>query len=323
MSFMKVSYSRGRDRDKIEKSRRESSILESSTNKAYKDMRKNERYSKNDDGSISKDKVRRHYSNPSKSRSMFRFKIFGLMRALLNLLFKITRFCFQNSAFWWIAFLTISGSLAFFARDAFIASTKSYFSLKKIKFDGNEKVPEILLLKVSKLHYKKSSLETPIKEVKERLEKLSWVKAAVVQRKLPGQISTRISERTPVAILQSQNKLHLVDSDGVILDNDGMGNYNNLPIVAGKGAETEFFSFLQTLEKFPKIRRQLVFAVRVGQRRWNIRINRGITVKLPEKGLMQAFGILDEISDSKGFFNEGIKSLDLRVPDRIVISTEK
>lgn len=298
--------------------------MKNSKDKAYGDIKIKERYSKTKIGkakNASRDE-KRSFSKTSGIFIRFVVKFLRFLRAFLCVFFKVVSVFFRNNAFWWGAFL-ITSAAAFFFKDTFIPKTQNYFSLQKIQFDGNEKVPEILLLKASKLHYKKSSLEVPLKEVKEKLEKLSWVKAVVVQRRLPGQISIRIAERTPVAILQSKNKLHLVDSDGVILDNDGIGNYNNLPIVAGEGAETEVFSFLQALEKFPKIRRQLVFAVRVGRRRWNIRINRGITVKLPERCLIQAFGILDEVSDSKGFFKEGIVFLDLRIPDRIIISRKQ
>jgi len=63
-----------------------------------------------------------------------------------------------------------------------------------------------------------------------------------------------------------------------------------------------------------------VFAVRVGNRRWNIKINKGITVKLPERDLRYAFNVLDEVSDSHGFFNEDIDTIDLRIPDRIILT---
>lgn len=254
-------------------------------------------------------------NNSNKNRSNFRvINFFARISA------KTTWYCLQSNVFWWISFFLLSFSAIFFWRDTFVSKTRNYFSINKINFDGNEKVSDILLLKFSKLRYKNSSLEASLKDVKERLEKLSWIKAVIVQRKLPNKILVRISERTPVAILQTQKKLHLIDSAGVVLDNDGIGDYNNLPIVAGEGAEKEAFEFLRSLEKFPKIRKQLVFAVRVGRRRWNIKINKGILVKLPERGLLQAFGILDELSDSKGNFKDGITCLDLRLPDRIIIS---
>lgn len=229
----------------------------------------------------------------------------------------------KSNIFWWTFFFVSIFCAAFFLKYSFIKNSQGYFALKKIEFDGNEQIPEVLLLKASKLRYKDSVLSANISDVKDRLEKISWVKSVAVQRKLPGKISVRIAERTPIAIFQSQHKLRLVDGDGVVLDNDGIGKFNNLPIIAGEGAEKEVFNFLQSIDKFPKIRKQLIFAVRVGQRRWNIRINKGVIVKFPERGLIQALGILDEISDSNGFFNDDIASLDLRIPDRIIISKKE
>jgi cell division protein FtsQ len=111
-----------------------------------------------------------------------------------------------------------------------------------------------------------------------------------------------------------------VDADSVVLQNDGIGNFNNLPIVVGDGAEKEASYLLKCLAKYPKIEKQLVFAVRISKRRWNIKINRGITVKLPENGVSRAIGILAELSDKDGFFNSDIQSIDLRMLDRVVVT---
>jgi cell division protein FtsQ len=194
------------------------------------------------------------------------------------------------------------------------------FLIKEIEFDGNEKVSDIILLKASGIKYKTNILSYDLLDVKNKLEYISWIKSAIVQRKLPHKIYIRVAERIPIAILQSRHSLHLIDSEGIILANDGIGEFGKLPIVAGEGAAKEAAQLLQCLNKFPKIKNQLVFAVRIGKRRWDIKINRGISVKLPEKGLMQALGILDEISDTNGFFNEDISVLDLRMLDRIAIT---
>jgi cell division protein FtsQ len=130
----------------------------------------------------------------------------------------------------------------------------------------------------------------------------------------------RIDERVPIAIFQSKYKLYLVDADGVVLEHDGIGNFDNLPIVLGDGAEKEAVHLLYCLDKFPLLRKQLVFAQRVGKRRWDIRINRGIIVKLPERSIQQALSILSELSDSEGFFSDNIKLIDLRMLDRVIVS---
>ena len=193
------------------------------------------------------------------------------------------------------------------------------FRIEKIEFDGQEHVQEVLLLKASGLRYKKNIFEVSINNVKNRLEQLSWIKSVSVQRKLPNKFYIRVSERVPIAIYQSDYKLHLLDIDGKILENDGLGNFDNLPIIVGKGAEKSARHFLYVLGKFPRIQNQLVFAVFVGERRWNMKINKGITVKLPEKNLGYAMQILDEIADENGFFHKDVQEIDLRILDRVIV----
>ncbi len=193
------------------------------------------------------------------------------------------------------------------------------FRIEKIEFDGQDHVQEVLLLKASGLRYKKNIFDISIDDVKNRLEQIAWIKSASVQRKLPNKIYVRVSERVPIAIYQSNYKLHFLDIDGEILENDGIGNFDNLPIVVGDGAEKVIRHFLYVLEKFPRIQNQLVFAVFVGKRRWNMKINRGITVKLPEKQLGYAMQILDEIADENGFFCDDIQEIDLRILDRVIV----
>ncbi|MDR2646360.1 MAG: FtsQ-type POTRA domain-containing protein [Holosporaceae bacterium] len=226
----------------------------------------------------------------------------------------------KSNLFLLIVFIGGIAGTAYFYFDKITKSPNTLFCIKKIEFDGHERVPEVLLLKVSRLKYKSNIFASSISKVKERLENIAWIRSVIVQRKLPDTIYIRVAERTPIAILQSKHKLYLIDAEGKILEHDGMGNFGDLPIVIGDGAEKEADRLFSCLDKFPKIRKQLVFAGRIGRRRWNIKINKGITVKLPERGITHALGILEEISDGNGFFNEDISAIDLRMLDRVVVT---
>lgn len=226
----------------------------------------------------------------------------------------------KNNFFLCLVFFSVVFTYGYFYASDLQKSKVQYFQVKKIDFDGNDRVPDILLRKASGLRYKSNIFSCDIKKAKERLERVSWIRSAMVQRILPDKIYVRVSERVPIAILQCKHKLHLIDTDGKILDYDGIGNFENLPIIVGEKSEKETSYLLNCLEKFPKIRKQLVFAVWVGKRRWNIKLNRGIMVKLPEKNLDKALTILDEISDDNGFFNSDIAELDMRLLDRVVIN---
>ncbi|GHT90929.1 hypothetical protein FACS1894122_02390 [Alphaproteobacteria bacterium] len=227
---------------------------------------------------------------------------------------------FRSNLFLCALFFGSISYLSFFYSDKILSYKSSRFIVKKIEFDGNDRASDILLLKASGLRYMSNIFFVSMEEVKKKLEGVPWIRSVVVYRKLPNTIYIRVSERIPIAFFQSQQKLHFVDSDGVVLECNDISKTNNLPIVVGEGAEKEAAHLLYCLDQFPKLRKQLVFALRLSKRRWNIKINKGITVKLPEKGIMQALGILDEISDSNGFFNDDIISIDLRMLDRVIIS---
>ncbi|MDR1375758.1 MAG: FtsQ-type POTRA domain-containing protein [Holosporaceae bacterium] len=229
-------------------------------------------------------------------------------------------FLLKNDLFLSVAFFSAIAGGVYFNWDKILKGKSDVFCIKKIEFDGNERVSDILLLKTSGLRYKSNILAPSLEAVKKRLEDVAWIRSAVIQRRLPDKIYVMVSERIPIAILQLKHKLYLVDADGKILENDGIGSFSNLPIVIGEGAEKEVSKFLDCIEKFPRIRKQLVFAIRIGKRRWNIKINKGITVRLPEKGITNAMRILEEISDSNGFFNEDISTIDLRMLDRVIIT---
>jgi cell division protein FtsQ len=230
---------------------------------------------------------------------------------------------FRSNLFLFLIFIGAASGGIYWYFGKITKSNDNTFCIKKIEFDGNERVQEVLLYKMSGLKYKSNIFALSIHDVKRKLENIAWIKSVIVQRRLPDTIYVRISERIPIAILQSKYRLYLVDSDGKILENDGIGSFSNLPIIIGEGAEKEADKFFRCLDQFPKIRRQLVFAVLIGKRRWNIKINRGITVKLPEKGITYALGILEEISDGNGFFNNDISAIDLRMLDRVIVTKRK
>jgi cell division protein FtsQ len=72
---------------------------------------------------------------------------------------------------------------------------------------------------------------------REKLLASPWVADAAIRRVLPGTVDVFISERQPMAIARLGDALHLVDRDGMIIDEFGP-NYADfdLPIVDGLGA---------------------------------------------------------------------------------------
>lgn len=230
------------------------------------------------------------------------------------------RTIFKSSLFWATSFIVSVAISMYFCREQISRVSNNHFCVKKVVFDGNDRVSDVLLLKASGIRYHSNIFAIDLWKVKQKLENVAWVRSSSIQRRLPNLLYIRLTERVPIAILQSKHKLYLVDNEGKILEYDGIGDFKNLPIIIGEGAEQEAAHLLSILEKFPQFKKQLVFAMWISKRRWNIKLNKGVLVKLPERNLTRALTILGEIADRNGFFKPDISALDVRLLDRVVIS---
>jgi len=57
-----------------------------------------------------------------------------------------------------------------------------------------------------------------LEKIKESVETLPWIAKVVVRRRLPDTLIIDVAERVPVAVAGIDNKLYIVDSQGIILD---------------------------------------------------------------------------------------------------------
>ncbi|XSG82907.1 MAG: cell division protein FtsQ/DivIB [Methyloligella sp. ZOD6] len=154
---------------------------------------------------------------------------------------------------------------------------------------------------------------------KQRLEQVSWVKHAQVMRLLPSTLKVVIEERTPFAIWQNKGKTYVVDSEGAVLAPAVPDAYPSLPIVVGEGAAKNAAELFGTLTLFSNLEDQLLAAIRVGDRRWNLKLYSGLDVMLPDDNIGQALTALIDLDDRRGILNRDIASVDLRLGDRVTV----
>ena len=131
----------------------------------------------------------------------------------------------------------------------------------------------------------------------------------------------RLEERQPLALWQSDRVLWVIDADGVVLTEDGLEAYAALPLVVGLGAPDHAAPLLEKLASQPAIARRVEAAIRVSERRWDLRLDNGVNVRLPESGIDAALLRLSEIEANNGLLDRDIVAIDLRIGDRLVVQT--
>ena len=158
-----------------------------------------------------------------------------------------------------------------------------------------------------------------VNAARERIESLGWVKTASISRKLPNTIRIDIVEREAVAIWQHDGEFTLIDPDGLPIGTKGLERYSHLKVLVGDGAPTHAVALLRILETEPELMTKVTGAVWVGSRRWNIRLDNGIDIRLPEDDPSNAWTRLAQLERDYSLLGRAIEAIDLRQSDRMIV----
>lgn len=193
------------------------------------------------------------------------------------------------------------------------------FELKQVYLSGREHADGSVVKAALNVHPGEPILSLDLAAMQARLEKIPEVKTARLARTLPGDLHVALSERQPVALWQRGGSHVLVDADGVVLSREKYPNVKGLPIIVGEDAPKHVQEFAALLEQVPSLGQEVVAAVRVGERRWNVQLKRDITVMLPEREPQAAWQRFASLVQQEALLSKAIRSVDMRLEDRVFI----
>jgi len=154
---------------------------------------------------------------------------------------------------------------------------------------------------------------------RESIQSLSWVKSAEVLRLWPDRIAVLIEERQPYAVWQINQTHHVIDPDGYVIDAADPRDFLDLPRVVGEDANREAGAVIALLALHPEIRDRVTNAIRVGERRWNLRLQSGGDVLLPEDDPASALALLAAMHEERGVLDYEAQIFDLRNAGEMVM----
>ena len=71
----------------------------------------------------------------------------------------------------------------------------------------------------------------------------------------------------------------------------------------------------------PEISERLEAVIRVGDRRWDLRLKNGVTIKLPEENEAMALRNLARMQSEDNIFGKDLTEIDMRVQGRVTVRT--
>lgn len=163
-----------------------------------------------------------------------------------------------------------------------------------------------------------SSLKLDVEDLRRRVEDLGAVEKAAVRFDPQGTLRVSIVERIPAVLFRrDESGLVLLDKGGVEIGPAvGRAAYPELPVILGAGAPAHVGEVIALLGSAPDLVPRLRAFVRVGERRWDIVLDRDMVIKLPQRGAVDALSRVMALNYGDELLERDLSVIDMRLPDR-------
>ena len=206
------------------------------------------------------------------------------------------------------------------AKDARDAAANSFgFRIAAVSLSGEKEVSREEILTTAGVTGRASLLFLDAVAARTRLLENPWIADAAVLKLYPDRLQITITERHAFALWQKNGRVSVIAADGTVLEPFVERRYLSLPLVVGKGAERQAKEFLAIVDRYPDIRSAVRASVLVAQRRWNLRLDSGVDVELPETNVEAALDRLVALDRDEKLLSRDITIVDLRLPDRVTV----
>lgn len=203
--------------------------------------------------------------------------------------------------------------------EVLLASMRLGFEIDEVWVDGLQRTDRTQALAAIGAGRGEPILEFDPAAARARLLQLPWIKDAVVARALPQKVHVTLTERTPLALWQKDRRLHVIDRDGAIIRDVDVARFARLPIMVGDGADTAAADLLKLVAAEPRVAKRLTAAIYIDARRWNLRLDDRVDIRLPAERPGQALARLAALDREHGLLAKDIIAIDLRLADRLIV----
>ncbi len=162
-----------------------------------------------------------------------------------------------------------------------------------------------------------SSFDMDLEAVRAAIEDIPAVASAAVRVRQGGVLEVRVHERQPAALLRVPKGLIVIDGEGVALDAVAhRAERAKLLVLTGDGAQDAVPEALAIHAAAGPLAPRLRGLVRIGARRWDLALDRGQRILLPEVDPVRALERVIVLNEAQAMLERDIGTVDMRLADR-------
>lgn len=193
------------------------------------------------------------------------------------------------------------------------------FGIRHVAITGHSELSQEEVVELAGLQPNASLPFLDPKALQARLVAVPMIAEATVTKLYPDRLFIHIRERVPHAIWQQDGQVQVIAEDGTAIESLSDPRFLRLPHVVGPEANLRVKEFATLIESVPELKDQIRAGILVSKRRWTIKLQNGVDIKLPEIGAEAALKAFAAIEREQGLTKRGVLAIDLRLPDRVTV----
>ena len=162
-----------------------------------------------------------------------------------------------------------------------------------------------------------SSFDLNLEDIRQTIVGLDPVKEASVRIRPGGILQIDVIERVPALVWRTREGVELLDETGAhVAFVSARADHPDLPLIAGEGADKHVTEAAQLFAAAKPLGTRLRGLVRVGERRWDVVLDRDQRILLPVTDPVQALERVIELSEVDDMLERDVTVIDMRLAQR-------
>lgn len=202
--------------------------------------------------------------------------------------------------------------------------TRPEFMVQLMAVDGAGDNVSREIREVVPIDFPVSSFDLDLKEIRKTISALDPVREATVRIRPGGVLQVDVIERLPAVLWRTREGLQVLDEAGVLVTQAASrSEYSNLPLIAGEDADAHVDEAMRLFRAAQPLAGRLRGLVRVGERRWDVVLDRDQRILLPENAPVQALERVIALSEAQDILERDLAAVDMRISVRPTLRMNK
>lgn len=195
--------------------------------------------------------------------------------------------------------------------------TRPEFMVNLMAVDGAKDELASYIRETLPLDFPVSSFDLDLDAMRAKVTEISAVKTASVRIRPGGVLQIDIEPRKAVALWRNEDGLALVDENGIYVA-AATSRYArpDLPLIAGEGADKHVAEALDLIQAAAPLGERLRGFVRMGERRWDVVLDRDQRILLPSEEPQRALERVLALESAQDILTRDVARVDMRLARR-------